>query len=86
MLFHIQILQMDWKVTSNLNFLFRVLTVTIGQTNILLKRFHSIKDKLLRRAERIFFSKTKMSRLCLLPFLKIPLRNLDLKVIFFGHN
>lgn len=73
MLFHIQILQMDWKVTSNLNFLFRVLTVTLGQTNTLLKHFYSVKDKLLRRAERICFTKTKMPRPCLLPFLKNPI-------------
>lgn len=37
MLFHILILWMDWKVPGNLNFLFRVLTATIGQTIILLK-------------------------------------------------
>lgn len=77
---------MDWKVPSNLSFLFKVRTVTIGQTIIPLKHFHSLKVKLLRRPERVFFSKIKMLRLSLVSFLKIPLINIDLKVHLSGHN
>lgn len=77
---------MDWKVPSNLSFLFRVLTATIGQTIIVLKHSHSVKEKLLRRPERIFFSKIKMPRISLLSLLKIPLINIDLKVNLSGHN